>query len=217
MTMEITQSASAPRSSTSAKPGNQAGLSSDFETFLNMLTAQARYQDPLEPIDSSQYAAQLAQFSMVEQQVQTNDMLTALVSRLGGASIAELAGWVGMEARSLAPAHYQGTPITVMPQIAENALTAALVVRDATGTVVDRQQVDVSGEAVDWIGGPDLPNGLYSFSTESYQGDELLDDLATPSYRRITEARLKDGEVLLELSGGSIIRSVDVTGLRQGG
>ena len=57
---------------------NAATLSSDFETFIRMLTAQARYQDPLEPLDSSQYATQLAQFSMVEQQVLANDRLAAL-------------------------------------------------------------------------------------------------------------------------------------------
>ena len=57
-----------------------AVLSSDFETFLQMLTAQARYQDPLEPIDSSEYASQLAQFSMVEQQVLSNDLLTSLTN-----------------------------------------------------------------------------------------------------------------------------------------
>ena len=57
-------------------------LSSDFETFIRMLTTQAKYQDPLEPIDSSEYAAQLAQFSMVEQQVKSNDILAQLATCL---------------------------------------------------------------------------------------------------------------------------------------
>ena len=57
----------------------QSALTSDFDTFLKMLTAQAKYQDPLEPLDSTEYAAQLAQFSMVEQQVQTNEQLLSLI------------------------------------------------------------------------------------------------------------------------------------------
>ena len=81
-----------------------AALVSDFETFLQMLTAQARYQDPLEPLDSSQYASQLAQFSMVEQQVLTNDTLVQLTGQTGAANLAALAGWVGMEARAVMPA-----------------------------------------------------------------------------------------------------------------
>jgi len=66
-----------------ATPKKATGIASDFETFLKMLTAQARYQDPLEPIDSTEYSAQLAQFSMVEQQVQGNDLLTAMQAQLG--------------------------------------------------------------------------------------------------------------------------------------
>ena len=50
--------------STAAK----AMINSDFETFLKMLTAQMENQDPLNPIESSDYAVQLATFSGVEQQ-----------------------------------------------------------------------------------------------------------------------------------------------------
>lgn len=83
-----------------------AVLSSDFETLLQMLTAQARYQDPLEPMDSSEYAAQLAQFSMVEQQVQSNELLQSLGDQLGQSNIAQMASWIGMEARTTAPVQF---------------------------------------------------------------------------------------------------------------
>ena len=87
-----------------AQAQTKAVLSSDFETFLKMLTAQARFQDPLEPIDSSEYAAQLAQFSMVEQQVLSNDLLAQLGAQLGNGAIGQMASWIGMEARTSAPA-----------------------------------------------------------------------------------------------------------------
>ncbi len=92
---------------------NSAVLSSDFETFLQMLTAQAKYQDPLEPIDSSAYAAQLAQFSMVEQQVQSNELLANLAEQLGGSNMAGMANWIGMEARTTEPAFFEGSPIGI--------------------------------------------------------------------------------------------------------
>ena len=41
----------------------------DFETFLKMLTTQIRNQDPLNPMEGSEFAVQLATFSGVEQQV----------------------------------------------------------------------------------------------------------------------------------------------------
>ena len=111
-------------------------LSSDFETFLQMLTTQARYQDPLEPIDSSEYSAQLAQFSMVEQQVLSNDLLSALSSQLGAGNMAQLAGWIGMEARSDAPAAFTGAPITIAPTPTANADRVQLVVYNADGAEV---------------------------------------------------------------------------------
>jgi len=79
-------------------------ISSDFETFLKMLTVQLENQDPLNPVDSADYAVQLATFSGVEQQVQTNDLLKQLATQLGTGSIAQMASWVGMEARTTAPA-----------------------------------------------------------------------------------------------------------------
>ena len=72
-------------------------MASDFETFLLMMTTQAQNQDPLEPMDSSEYASQLAQFSMVEQQVQTNDLLSSLDSQHGRRQAGELANWIGMD------------------------------------------------------------------------------------------------------------------------
>ena len=47
----------------------EASISSDFETFLKMLTAQIKNQDPLKPMDSSEFATQLATFPSLEQQV----------------------------------------------------------------------------------------------------------------------------------------------------
>ena len=62
------------RAESTGSPGkehtkNAAVLSSDFETFLKMLTTQMQNQDPLNPVDSTDYATQLATFSSVEQQV----------------------------------------------------------------------------------------------------------------------------------------------------
>lgn len=56
-----------------------------------MLTTQAKYQDPFELISFSKYAAQLVQFSMVEQQVQSNEILAHLTEQLGGSNLAGMA------------------------------------------------------------------------------------------------------------------------------
>ena len=90
MDVITTQTASATTAAATVTEESASVLSSDFETFLQILTTQARYQDPLEPIDSSEYAAQLAQFSMVEQQVQSNELLQALSAQMSASAIGQL-------------------------------------------------------------------------------------------------------------------------------
>jgi flagellar basal-body rod modification protein FlgD len=60
----------------------------DYESFLRLLVTQMKNQDPTAPMDSTDYVAQLATFSQVEQTVQTNSKLDSLLqmSLLGQAS-----------------------------------------------------------------------------------------------------------------------------------
>lgn len=60
----------------------------DYDTFLKLLVAQLKTQDPTNPTDSTEFLSQLASFSGVEQQVQTNNKLDALLtaSQLGQAT-----------------------------------------------------------------------------------------------------------------------------------
>lgn len=51
----------------------------DYDAFLTLLVTQMKNQDPTEPTDSGEFLAQLASFSSVEQQLQTNEKLTELV------------------------------------------------------------------------------------------------------------------------------------------
>ena len=87
--MEIAHSTVSQTDKTQGQAGSASVISSDFETFLKMLTAQMENQDPLNPMDSADYAVQLATFSSVEQQVLTNDLLQAMTLQLGSSGMAE--------------------------------------------------------------------------------------------------------------------------------
>lgn len=60
----------------------------DYNSFLQLLVAQMKNQDPTNPTDGTQFLSQLASFSAVEQNVQTNSKLDVLVrgSLLGEAN-----------------------------------------------------------------------------------------------------------------------------------
>ncbi|WP_425537760.1 flagellar hook assembly protein FlgD [Pseudaminobacter soli (ex Li et al. 2025)] len=52
----------------------------DYQSFLRLLVAEMKNQDPTKPMDSTQYVAQLASFSQVEQSVQINNKLNELLT-----------------------------------------------------------------------------------------------------------------------------------------
>ncbi|WP_282095726.1 flagellar hook capping FlgD N-terminal domain-containing protein [Epibacterium ulvae] len=228
MTTPVTSPTGATSAATSSGSSSglpvSSGISADFETFLKMLTTQAKYQDPLEPLDNAEYASQLAQFSQVEQQVQTNELLTALQNQASAASAVTLSstsGWVGMEARAQVDGYFDGaTPITVMPQPLAGAASARLVVRGVGGAVVDRIDIPVSADPFTWDGLTDSGSahreGMYQFEVESVNADGEVTSTSRPDvYTRITETQLQGDEVHLILAGGSSINSTDVSALRE--
>ena len=76
-------------SSTATTTSSQANATTvDYESFLRLLVTQMKNQDPTAPMDSTDYVAQLATFSQVEQTVQTNSKLDSLLqmSLLGQAT-----------------------------------------------------------------------------------------------------------------------------------
>jgi flagellar basal-body rod modification protein FlgD len=193
-------------------------ISSDFDTFLKMLTAQMQNQDPLNPIESADYATQLATFSGVEQQMLTNDLLTSLGGQMAVLGMSQLAGWVGQEARANAPVWMDGDPVTMQLSPAIGADRAVLVVRNASGALVSREDVPITPGLYDWFGGDaagdPLPEGRYTLSLESFSGETLLGESPVESYARIIEARNGPSGATLVLEGGVEVPSSFITALR---
>ena len=209
----------APASGATAANTNSAVITSDFETFLRMLTAQLENQDPLNPVDSNDYAVQLATFSSVEQQVLTNDLLTQLTAQLGGATLSDFADWVGMEVRSTAPAYFSGAPITVAAGPMGDATRAELIVYDETGEEAARQAFDTAAASVIWSGldgeGTPFPNGIYRFEIARFSKDALIDSLPAQTYSRVTEIQAGTDGTVVVLDGGQLVRADAVTAVRE--
>lgn len=195
-------------------------VNSDYLTFLTMLTAQVKNQDPLDPMSSDNFSTQLATFSGVEQQVKTNDLLEALGAQLGAMGMSEFASWIGLEARAAAPAYFDGSPISISPNPAAGADSAIMVVRNQDGVEVQRLDFTPSSDEIQWAGvsdsGEPFVDGLYTFEVESYSGEDLLATNKAEVYSEITEVKTLNGSTVLVLFGGAEISEHDVSGLRSG-
>src|SRR5262249_38678665 len=89
---------SATSAATSASSQARQTLSSNYDTFLKLLTAQLQNQDPLAPMDSNQFTQQLVMYSQVEQQITTNDNLSSLIALQKSAAGANAVSYLGRTA-----------------------------------------------------------------------------------------------------------------------
>jgi len=192
-------------------------LSSDFDTFLKMLTAQMRNQDPLNPVESADFAVQLATFSSVEQQVQTNDLLSGLGSQMATLGMGQLSGWIGLEAEARAPVRFAGDPVTLGATVDPAADAAQLVVTDSQGDVVQQADIPAQSGPVVWTGrdarGVPLPDGSYGISVHSLAGGETVARHDATLRGRIGEARLEGEDVRLVFESGQSVRPAEIVGL----
>jgi flagellar basal-body rod modification protein FlgD len=81
MSVPAVQSTTGSGTTTPTQNASAADAASlDYNTFLKLLLAQLKNQDPTKPMDSTEYMSQLASFSNVEQSIKTNSKLDSLLT-----------------------------------------------------------------------------------------------------------------------------------------
>lgn len=90
--MEINGTNPVTGTSPSPAASTPAPTTVDYDAFLQLLVTQMRNQDPTNPTDSAEYLSQLASFSSVEQQLQSNAKLDSLLSTMAFGQGAGLIG-----------------------------------------------------------------------------------------------------------------------------
>lgn len=94
VTGTTTTTSTTSTSSTSSSAASQASAkaSLDYDSFLQLLIAQMKNQDPTDPMDASEQIAQLATFSQVEQSIQMNSNLETLIT---GNALTNASSYIG--------------------------------------------------------------------------------------------------------------------------
>ena len=129
----------------------------------------------------------------------------------------DMASWIGKDVRTDGPAFFDGTPLTLYPNKDATADLHELVIRDADGTVIGRNQI-AGDEAITWAGtGPDgtpLPSGLYSFEVETSTSGELTGTTSVEHYGRVNEVRMAASGPELVFEGGATAEFGSVISVR---
>ena len=166
MTSTIDPTAAASNSVTDKLDSSRSRLADSEQTFLSLLTTQLKNQDPLSPLDSNQFTAQIVQMTGVEQQLMTNDLLKMLV----GMSDGGLAGSVNLIGKSVTAESDQASitdgAASWAYDLDRNATSVKYEILNSAGsTVWSRTDASVAGgeHTLDWDGvtsaGQQLPDG----------------------------------------------------------
>ena len=86
----VTQSVESYNSATNRATGANSAL--DKDAFLKLMVTQLQYQDPLDPQDNSEYVAELAQFSALEQMTNVSEGITNVTKLVGNLDTSVLVG-----------------------------------------------------------------------------------------------------------------------------
>ena len=195
-------------------------LSNDYETFLQLLTAQVQYQDPLEPMDSSTFVSQLAQLSQVEQSVAVNQNLEGIAAQLSTSTAMSEVGMIGREVLTAGDAFAASADGTTRLAYELSGETETVLVRilDEGGQVVRTLggQPTAAGEWHELLWDGMTDNGKAaageSFTFEVEALDAEGDSVGTKTYvPGIVESVILDAEEpLMVLDNGAYVTSANI-------
>lgn len=220
-----TSALSSITSSTTSSTTSTTSTTLGKDAFLTLLITQLQHQDPLNPADSTEFTAQLAQFSSLEQLSNINENLEALQDYQASTNNAQAVAFIGKEIVS------KGNHLEVKAGQApacEFALSAAaknvaVSIYDANGDfVADMQSSNLSAgkQSLAWNGkdrnGNTVGDGSYTFEVQATAASGAeTPTVTTYSKGTVTGITFEDGVTYLKVGSGKIAIG-DVTQVSQG-
>jgi len=144
--------------------------------FLNLLVTQLQHQDPLNPAESTEFTAQLAQFSSLEQLSNINDNLKNMELFQTSVTNSQAVSYIGKEitARGNTVQLESGQPAECHFELADNAALAVISVYDANGgfvTSFETGPLNFGRQSAAWDGTDRDGNlagpGIYRFEVQA--------------------------------------------------
>jgi flagellar basal-body rod modification protein FlgD len=197
--------------STGSAAGDRAALGQNFDTFLKLLTTQLQNQDPLTPMDSSQFTNQLVLFSQVEQQIAQNDKLQKQLTAQGTQLTEGALGYIGLDIQATGNTFQmtKGTSVDIGYALGANATSVQYSIVNSAGDVVRNgtlKETTSGAHDFTWDGKDNAGNaadsGNYLVSVTAKDADGQTSQLDTLVPGRVTGIQSTSTGVLLNV--GSI-------------
>jgi len=204
------------------RAGDKSAVNKD--DFLTLLVAQLQYQDPLNPMEGTEFTSQLAQFSSLEQLTTINENLEYLQLYEASLNNAQAVNFIGKTVRALsdAVAVTDGVAPGLHFDLAGDAAQAHVTIYDGGNHVVKTIRCGALTEGlhgIEWDGtdnaGDQVADGMYRFEVvaEDANGNAVVAS-------KLVEAQIEgiafEGGTTYLISGELRIAMGDVTAVKQG-
>jgi len=183
---------------------SQTKLADDFDQFLSLLTTQLQFQDPLDPMDSSEFTNQLVSFTQVEQAVAANKNLENLISRVKSADMSNAVGYLGTEVTIQTDrAGLRDGLATWEYGLSTNSEETLLTVRDSNGKILHEIAGNNKAGLHDfiWEAPENTPDGIYQLTVTAKTADGTDVQTAIYSKGKVETVETLNGEVHLSVNG----------------
>ncbi len=190
------------------------------EDFLRMLIAQLENQDPLNPQDATEFSAQLAQFSSLEQLIGMRTAIEDLAAAQGSSEVLAAAGLIGRQVLAettdfeIPP---DGEGPTLYLEVPDGANVLGIELVDRNGRVVSRTDslgaLEPGLQEIGWQEfTPPVPPGTYSVRVQQAVGQAPL---ATPLVEARVTGTSVSGTTPVLLLGEAIVPLAGVREVRE--
>ncbi len=192
--------------STGATEGTSQTLGK--EDFLRLLTTQLRNQDPLNPLSNTEFVAQTAQFSSLEQLQNMNKTMEQLIAQLSSNGPVGAAALLGrVVAVNGSPVSLEaGEPVSLNYRLPASAASVAVQVQDEVGNLVRTIRLgqqgggshQISFDGLDDSGRP-LASGTYTYRVQALDGTGRSIPGAVTLERQVTGISVEGSQLVLSL------------------
>ncbi|MBM3515467.1 MAG: flagellar hook assembly protein FlgD [Alphaproteobacteria bacterium] len=179
-------------------------LTKDLDSFLVLLTSQLKNQDPLSPMDSTEFTNQLVQFAQVEQQINSNENLTKLIGLTQQNIVTNTVNYIGKTVEAASnKIPLQGGVAKAAYGLSEDAFSTAIIIRNASGDIVYSAAGNKTQgvHPLEWNGkdstGKQLPDGNYEIQVTALSSTNEPIETYTTAFGKVTGVTSKDGNTML--------------------
>lgn len=174
---QLAMSVPAPKNNASVaeNSSSQNGSDSLRNEFISLMVAQIKNQDPLNPMDGTEYVGQLAQFSQVESTENMSKMMQSSMAKLDNMQVLSTSNLIGrtVYVQTDTAELQSGQKLNGRLELSHASSQVNLLIQDQYGQVTKQPLGSHSAGDVDFSINPeelDLASGIYKIAVEVQEG-----------------------------------------------